>query len=196
MRYIANSDGYLQQVSFGADIACNGKTCTEYTGEVPEGYKSLEEWYQAEAEKLCRWKIASGQLTLDSSAVVPVESMPPVVCEAGTSGVYSYRKWSDGTKECWCTATATRNITATVGIDGIVAATAAIYGSYPSGLFTEPPACKVELLGLTSGTTEYNGWLYTVSSGTAARTPQMKVARLGTAISSVTVKFSVYAIGK
>lgn len=73
MRYIAKSNGYLQQVSFGADITCAGKNCTEYTGAVPSGYKSLAEWYCQEGEKLYRWKITSGQLTLDSSASPPDE---------------------------------------------------------------------------------------------------------------------------
>lgn len=196
MRYIANSNGYLQEVSFGADIACGGTNCTEYTGTVPAGYTSLEDWYCQEGEKLYRWKITSGQLTMDSAAAAPAESMPPVVCEAGTSGVYSYRKWSDGTTECWCTASATRAISGSSGISGLVISTANIYGSYPAGLFSAPPACKIELQGITSGTTEYNGWLYTVASGTATRTPQMKIARIGTAITSATVTFSIYAIGK
>lgn len=118
-----------------------------------------------------------------------------VIVESGTSGVYSYRKWSDGTKECWCTASATRAINTASGASGIVLSAAAIFGSYPSGLFSAPPACKIELLGITDGTTEYNGWLYTVASGTAARSPQMRIARIGSAISSATVTFSIYAIG-
>ena len=73
MRYIANSDGYLQEVSFGADITCGGTDCTEYTGAVPTGYTSLEEWYCQECEKLHRWKIVDGQLTLDANAAAPPE---------------------------------------------------------------------------------------------------------------------------
>ncbi len=83
MRYIANSDGYLQQVSFGADITCGGTDCAEYTGAVPADYKSLEDWYHQEGEKLYRWKIVDGQLTLDSSATAPGESAA-VLCETGT----------------------------------------------------------------------------------------------------------------
>lgn len=196
MRYIANASGYLREVSFGADITCGGTDCTEYTGAVPTGYTSLENWYCQEGEKLYRWKIVDGQLTMDSAAAAPAESMPPVVCEAGTSGVYSYRKWSDGTKECWCTATSTKNISSNSGITGLVISTSSVYGSYPSGLFSAPPACKMELLGIVAGGTEYNGWLYTVKTGTAAKTPEMKIARIGSAISSVTVTFSIYAIGK
>lgn len=195
MRYIANSSGYLQEVSFGADITCGGTACTEYTGDVPTGYTSLEIWYCQEGEKLYRWKIVDGQLTLDSSTTAPTES-PICVIESGKRSGYNYRTWSDGTKECWCTATTTKNITNGTGIDGIVASTASVYGVYPSGMFTSPPACKMELLGITSGTTNYNGWFYTYAAGTAEKTPQMRVARMGTAISNVTVAFSVYAIGK
>lgn len=69
MRYITDLDGCVRQLSFGADIECDGQTCTEYTGKVPEGYASLEDWYFKEAEKLYRWKIVEGDLVLDSSAV-------------------------------------------------------------------------------------------------------------------------------
>ena len=77
MRYIADSNGYVKEVSFGADIVCGGKSCTEYKGTVPSGYASLESWYIAEADKLYRWKISGGNLTLVSSAVAPVSSALP-----------------------------------------------------------------------------------------------------------------------
>lgn len=71
MRYIADSSGYLKEVAFGCQLTCSGNTCTEYTGSVPSGYTSLEDWYVKESEKLYRWKIVSGNLTLDSSATAP-----------------------------------------------------------------------------------------------------------------------------
>lgn len=73
MRYITDSNNYLQEVSFGADIMCNDKTCTEYTGAVPSGYSSLVDWFCQEGDKLYRWKIVSGQLTLDSSVAVKAD---------------------------------------------------------------------------------------------------------------------------
>lgn len=73
MRYIADSNNYLLEVSFGADIMCNDKTCTEYTGAVPSGYSSLVDWFCQEGDKLYRWKIVSGQLTLDSSVAVKAD---------------------------------------------------------------------------------------------------------------------------
>ena len=40
MRYKLNADGYVESVAFG----CYLNNCTEYTGEVPLGYNSLEDW--------------------------------------------------------------------------------------------------------------------------------------------------------
>lgn len=71
MRYIANDRGYLQEVSFGAMIYCNDRGCTEYTGGVPEGYDSLADWFVQECDKLHRWHIVEGELTLDENAPEP-----------------------------------------------------------------------------------------------------------------------------
>lgn len=104
MRYIADSNGYLQEVSFGADITCGDNTCTEYTGGVPSGYTSLEAWYLSEADKLYRWKVVNGELTLDSSAVAPVDS-GACIAEQGTSGNWTYEKWSSGIVKMYYTGT-------------------------------------------------------------------------------------------
>lgn len=77
MRYIADGNGYLQEVSFGADIECNGKICTEYTGDVPAGYDSLADWFTLESDKLHRWHIVEGQLTLDAQAPEPKVYVEP-----------------------------------------------------------------------------------------------------------------------
>lgn len=76
MRYIANSNGYIKEISFGALISCGGANCTEYAGAVPSGYTSLEDWFNQECEKLYRWRIVDGNLTIDSSAVVPKQCFP------------------------------------------------------------------------------------------------------------------------
>lgn len=77
MRYIVNADNYITAVSFGCQVECQDDGCTEYTGSVPEGYTSLEDWYAEEVEKLYRWKIVNGELTLDSSASAPLEGYAP-----------------------------------------------------------------------------------------------------------------------
>lgn len=86
MRYIADSDGYVKEVSFGAIITCGGSSCIEYTGAVPEGYTSLEDWCNACGGELYRWKIVGGNLTVDPSAEAPVEPSPPGIV-GGVSSV-------------------------------------------------------------------------------------------------------------
>lgn len=103
MRYIVDADGYLLSVSFGAQIKCGGVSCTEYTGAVPEGYDSLVDWYTQECEKLYRWMIVSGNLTLDSAAEAPADEAATVdrVIEQGEKDGWTYRIWASGIKECW-----------------------------------------------------------------------------------------------
>lgn len=74
MHYIADADGYLQAVSFGAYIACDGVSCVEYVGSVPDGYTSLEAWYAAECECLHKWKVVDYNLVKDDDAPDPVAS--------------------------------------------------------------------------------------------------------------------------
>lgn len=59
----------------------------------------------------------------------------PSIVEQGTYGVWTYRKWSDGTAECWCkfSVTLTSNAQALGGYS--------YYRSigFPPSFFTEPP---------------------------------------------------------
>ena len=71
MRYITDAEGYIKEISFGAMIECDGVSCVEYTGSVPLGYESIEDWYMAEMDTLYRWKIPDGNLTLDEDATAP-----------------------------------------------------------------------------------------------------------------------------
>lgn len=103
MQYIADSDGYVKEVSFGGLIECGGDTCTEYAGAVPTGYDTIEAWYLGEAERLHQWKIVDGQLVKDAAAPAPVVCELPIIIETGSSGKWTYRKWSDGWLECWGT---------------------------------------------------------------------------------------------
>lgn len=73
MRYIINDKSYVLAVSFGCELSFADCDCTEYTGKVPSGWNSLEEWYEDEGGNLWRWKIVGGNLTLDPAAVAPVK---------------------------------------------------------------------------------------------------------------------------
>lgn len=79
MRYIADSNGYLKGVSFGAYIVCDTDSCVEYTGAVPVGYSSLDDWFMQECEKLYRWYISGGNLTLDLDAEAPDDDSPILI---------------------------------------------------------------------------------------------------------------------
>ena len=84
MRYIVNENNYVTAVIFGAEVLYNDCTCTEYTGGVPSGWKTLDDWYFDEGDKLWRWQIIDGDLTMDESAVAPQEGtwLGPDICEA------------------------------------------------------------------------------------------------------------------
>lgn len=64
MRYILNDSGYIEAISFGCFIECKDKTCTEYTGSIPEGYETLAIW--SETANINAYKITDGNLTYDS----------------------------------------------------------------------------------------------------------------------------------
>ena len=59
MRYELDENNYILNVYFG----CNSGTCTEYTGEVPEGYETLALW--AENANIRAYKLVDGNLILD-----------------------------------------------------------------------------------------------------------------------------------
>jgi hypothetical protein len=60
MRYEIDENNYITAVYFN----CNSGTCTEYTGTIPDGYTSLEEW--ASNAHIQAYKIVEGNLVYDS----------------------------------------------------------------------------------------------------------------------------------
>lgn len=65
LRYILNEEGYLYNASFGGEISCELGNCTEYKGEIPEDYETIEEWLDGEIERLNAWKIIDENLVFD-----------------------------------------------------------------------------------------------------------------------------------
>lgn len=101
-RYIVDKNGRVKYVSFGATIVCEGNECVEYTGDVPSGYASLDEWFVAECDKLCQWKIVDGSLKYDGSVAIPEDCVQTdFVIESGEIDGWRYRKWSSGYCELW-----------------------------------------------------------------------------------------------
>lgn len=71
MRYILDSSGYIESVSC-SHIECNNKGCTQYTGSVPSGYSSLQEW--ATTANIRAYKISSGNLVYDATRAAELEA--------------------------------------------------------------------------------------------------------------------------
>lgn len=65
LRYILTNDGYICHASIGGFIVCDLGECTEYNGDIPDGYETIEEWYEEENERLNAWKIVDGNLEFD-----------------------------------------------------------------------------------------------------------------------------------
>lgn len=64
MFYILDSSGFIEEVSTHY-IERDNKTCTEYTGAVPSGYDSLDDWVLN--ANIRTYKIVSGNLTYDAN---------------------------------------------------------------------------------------------------------------------------------
>lgn len=66
LRYILDKDGYIFHASFGGLVVCDLGECTEYIGDIPEGYSTIEEWFEGENDKLNAWKIVDDNLVFDN----------------------------------------------------------------------------------------------------------------------------------
>lgn len=106
MRYILNSEGYIEAVAFGGFITCNNNSCTEYTGSIPSGYTSLEEWN--DNANVRAYKIENGNLVYDSNRDTELQALwreqeannQSVIIEKITNNNGTAIKFSDGTMIC------------------------------------------------------------------------------------------------
>ena len=76
MRYILNDEGYIEEIAFGvASIEHKDKISTEYTGSIPTGYASLQDWASKENDKLNAWKIVEGNLVFDNAKYLELKEL-------------------------------------------------------------------------------------------------------------------------
>ena len=78
MRYTADEEGFLKEVSFGADFVSATGESILYEGTVPDGYDTISDWYTAEEGALYHWKVVDGSLVLDSAAIPPENDISDV----------------------------------------------------------------------------------------------------------------------
>lgn len=75
LRYILDKNGYVCHASLGGLIVCDLGECTEYTGEIPNGYSTIEEWYDKEIDRLNAWKIVDNNLVYDESRYKELQAL-------------------------------------------------------------------------------------------------------------------------
>lgn len=115
MRYILDEDGYIYGVSSNP-IECDNKDYIEYTGTVPEGYDTIEQW--ATTANIRAYKIVNGQLVYDADRAAALEAewtgcvdLSKVLSE-GTIESYllaanGYVRFTNGFQIAWITKTVT-----------------------------------------------------------------------------------------
>lgn len=114
------------------------------------------------------------------------------VVEQGTSGNWTYRKWSDGTAECW--GTHSFNTGAFSAWGSWYTGATRWNATYPTGLFIEAPTYSIVPWSATSVT-------IITAGGQASEAPSKDhtgnyIATRAASSSAGNVKVYVYAIGK
>lgn len=89
-RYILDDDGYICHGSFGGYIICNFGECTEYNGDVPDYYSSLEDWYDGEIEKLNAWKIVENNLVFDENKYNELQAKYQIEAEENETATHGW----------------------------------------------------------------------------------------------------------
>lgn len=113
----------------------------------------------------------------DLKALLAKITNTPIIVEQGTSGNWTYRKWSNGTAECWeSKSLGSVAITSPEGY-GYYAGVPASY--FPTGLFTGGPTITFGVHGggglvsfcpNTVASTYYSGYLWCSASSTRSVT--------------------------
>jgi hypothetical protein len=134
---------------------------------------------------------------LDLKKMLTKLMQAPIVVEQGTSGIWTYRKWSDGTAECWGKITNTSfDITKAWGSMYISYAgtSGEFYANFPTNLFIEAP---VETATAISSGSMFP-FMAGISGGTTTKdhTAHYLMGR-GTSMASVgSATLCIYAVGK
>ena len=110
-----------------------------------------------------------------------------VVEKAGTYGIWSYRKWSSGVAECWCTS---ESVAATIGtVWGSMFTKEDVIPSYTFPFsFVSAPA--VSITPRTNNTANY--FAFAGKGGSTTHTPTVSVASPVQTSATITVDFYVF----
>lgn len=138
-----------------------------------------------------RYELSAQQIRLNNML------LSSFVTETGTDGIWTYRKWSDGTAECWGQYTATMNFTGSSGVTGLLVGDVGLETDFPTDLFVETPRCYSKYHGASKSGTTYASFDYIASDTlSSTHTHKISVLRIGSSVSGLTAKADFYAIGK
>lgn len=112
----------------------------------------------------------------------------PVIVESGIDGMWTYRKWSDGTAECWGTQSLGAKAITTVYGYGYYASADTI--NFPSNLFTGTP----NIQATSRDAAGYGTWFNVITNGTS-KTAVKGYVWSPTSISAE-IDVSIQAIGR
>lgn len=126
---------------------------------------------------------------VDTEVSAKMDASVVHIVETGTSGNWKYRKWSDGTSECW--GTFSWNITSWTAWGSDYYSTSGGNWAYPTGLFNAVPMFTIHGR-LSSG----DSWLAgAASAGTASQTPTFFFTRATRGTNNITGYVDIHAIG-
>lgn len=110
----------------------------------------------------------------------------------GVSGDWIYRKWSSGVAECWCLHT-DNNVSISIPWANLFESTRMGGLTYPSGLFSSPPVCTVQVQNAPQGailSLEISG-----NNASATATPYWLYTRANEK-AGINITVGVHAVGK
>lgn len=69
LRLILTSSYVVKAAALGCMFSCGGEDCLEYTGTVPAGYSSIEDWYAKESGNLHCWSAQTYTTAAGTTAI-------------------------------------------------------------------------------------------------------------------------------
>lgn len=101
------------------------------------------------AEMLSTAKLLQAADKEANKSIEEIQATPHVI-ETGKEGIWTWRKWSDGTSECWGRSIKTTyNLSSSYG--GLYYTTVAPFATFPSGLFLHSPVLTATRAQTVSG---------------------------------------------
>ena len=125
----------------------------------------------------------------DWEFVVGDTAVVDFVIEEGTSGIWTYRKWSSGVAECWCKHTQTLDISTSWAVGWYTTGTSGFTLALPTSLFKDTPHFDITFTG------SHGAIVWAHTQGSAVNTPNIMGVR-PTSVTGVELCTNIYALGR